>query len=412
MPAADWGFVRTALVDVVLGDDAVGAAALRATAERAAWTDLVQLATRWRLIPQLREAIARDGVAKARIDPPALECLRAESIVHAAESAAIVRHGAEALRLLSEAGVQAVAIKGVAAIATLYGGSSRRMVADVDLVIEEAQLATVRTVLERCGYRDISPPFEEHVASIGFSRHLHNYARTFAGDRGELDVHWQFGPRPPQALAAGRILERSILATVEGRTLRVAGPVEFALLGLHHALRSSFAAYSTAKDLADLRAWWEREGEGRGSELVAAAAGAGLGSSLLALARAIVRRNAAHPLARGVEALDALLPAAQRREAERLETFVEQNLRGEAPDDATVELFAPVVLLRSLAGPVLTRGRLRGAAPVAGATPRRKPLFVRVRNRIERGLRIGRELLQPQRVATYRAVARAQSRFH
>jgi hypothetical protein len=412
MLAADAGFVRTALVDVVLGDDAVVAMALHAVGERAAWADLVRIATHWRLVPQLREALARDDAAKARIDVPVLEFLRRQSIVHAAESAAIVRHAAEAQRLLSEAGVRTVAIKGVAAIATLYGGSSRRMVADVDLVIEEAQLTTTRTALERSGYRDMSPPFEHHMASIGFSRHLHNYARTFAGDGGELDVHWQFGPRPPRALAAGRIVERSILATVEGRTLRVAGPVEFALLGVHHALRSSFAAHSTAKDLADLRAWWEREGEGRGAELLAAAAGAGLGSSLLALARAIARRNAAHPIARGADALDALLPAAQRREAERLEAFVERNLRGESPDDATVELFAPVVFLRSLAGPLLNRGRLRGPAPATEVLAPPKPLFVRVRNRIERGVRIGRELLQPQRVATYRAVARAQSRFH
>jgi len=405
MPVADAAFVRTALVDLVLGDEAVVAAALRALGDRGSWPELVRLATQWRLIPQVREALARAGA-------PALELLRQPSLVHAAESAVIVRQGAEALRLLSDAGVRAVAIKGVAAIATLYGASSRRMVSDVDLVIEEAQLAAARAALEARGYSDVSPPFESHVAAIGFSRRLHNYARTFVRDGVELDVHWQFGPRPPAALAAERIIERSIVATVEGRALRVAGPVEAALLIVHHALRGSFAAYSTPKDLVDLGAWWAREGEASGAALLREAAASGLGSSLLALARTIERRNPAHPIARRARDLEGLLPPAGLRESARLETFVEQNLRGESPDNATVELLAPAVFVRSIAGPVIhrfARGLRASAEPPA--EPRR-PLAVRVANRLGRGLRIGRELLRWRRVATYRAVARAQSRFH
>jgi hypothetical protein len=412
MRAADATFVRLTLADLVLGDESVLSAALRRFGSRGSWPDLVLLATQWRLIPQLREAFALGDAAGAGADAPLLERLRRESIVRAAESAAIVRHGAEAQRLLRDAGVCAVAIKGVAAIATLYGASSRRMVADVDLVLVQSQLATARAALEARGYADASPPFEEHVAAIGFSRQLHNYARTFVRDGGELDVHWQFGPRPPPALAAQRIVERSVLATVEGRTLRCAGPVEAALVIVHHALRGSFPAYSTAKDLVDLRTWWEREGETNGRALLAEAVAAGLGSSFVALARAIVRRNATHPIARGALALEAMLPAAERREATRLEKFIEQNLRGESPDHATVELLAPAVLLRSIAGPLLSGKRARNGTAAGEERGARSPLAVRLRNRLKRGLRIGRELLRLQRVATYRAVARAQSRFH
>jgi hypothetical protein len=415
MSAAN-GFLRTTLVDLVLGDDAVVASAASALDGRGSWPALVALAAHWRLIPQVREALARAGdAASARVDAPARERLRRESLIRAAESAAIVRQGAEALDLLSGVGVCAIAIKGVAAIATLYGSSSRRMIADVDLVIEEGQLAAARAVLEKNGYTDVSPPFERHVAAIGFSRRLHNYARTFVRNGAELDVHWQFGPRPPAALVARKIIERSVLATVEGRTFRVAGPVEAALLIVHHALRGSFAAYSTPKDLVDLRMWWERDGEARGAELLSEAIASGLGSSLLALARTIESRNYAHPIRVCVAALERTLPSSDVRAAARLETFVEQNLRGESPDNATVELLAPAVFVRSIAGPVIRaiQWRLRGERPSSEPVidPRR-PLLIRVGNRLGRGLRIGRELLRLRRVATYRAVAHAQSRFH
>jgi len=98
-----------------------------------------------------------------------------------------------------------------------------------------------------------------------------------------------------------------------------------------------------------------------------------------------------------------------------LRAFVEHNLHGESPDDATLELLAPAVFTRSIVGPLLRSARRGRSAPEDddGRPPGvRRALLVRIRGRLEQAGRIGRELLRFERVASYRAVARAQSRFH
>jgi hypothetical protein len=340
---------------------------------------------------------------------------RGGALAQAAHSASLLRTCASAQEFLARRGVTAVAIKGIATIATLYGAASRRMVADIDLVIEGDRLAAARSALEDAGFADVSPPFESHVASIGFSRYLHNYARTYVRDGIEVDLHWQLGPRPPAALDARRIVERSFVASADRVSVRVTGPVETALIAVHHALRNSFPASGTLKDMADLAAWWQHFGEAHGKELIAAALESGLASSLLALGRVIAQRNAGDAIARGVTAMEKALPGAERREAERLRTFVEHNLHGESPDDATVELLAPAVFTRSIVGPLLhgvRRAEAHTGAPEGQVPGLRRPLLVRIRGRLERAGKIGRELLRFERVASYRAVARAQSRFH
>ena len=414
MPDCDEPFVRVALADLVLGDDVVAAAAARAITAAARWPRLIELAVGWRVVPQVYEALRRCGA-----DDDFDAVLRARFVgyvlANAQRTASMVRTCASVQDLLTQAGVVSVAIKGIAMIATIYGSASRRMVADVDLVIEGDRLAQARAALEGAGFADVSPPFESHVAAIGSSRVLHNYARTFVRDGIEIDLHWQFGPRPPAALGARRIVERSVVASAERVHVRASGPIETALVAVHHALRSSFPATGTLKDAADLAAWWQRFGDARGDALIAAARENGLASSLLALGRVIAHRNAGAAIARGVTAMETSLSQAERREAERLRAFVERNLRGESPDDTTVELLAPAVFIRSIVAPLLRSVR-RGGANAKGESGTvsgiRRPLPVRIRARLDRAGRISRELLRFERVASYRAVARAQSRFH
>jgi hypothetical protein len=390
-----------------LGDDAVATATARAIAAAGAWPQVVDLAERWRVVPQvLRRCGAADG-----FDTGLRARLRGLALAQRMHSASMLRTCASVQNLLAEAGVASVAIKGIAAIATMYGDASRRMVADVDLVIEGDRLAPARAALEAAGFANVS--LESHVASIGFSRYLHNYARTFARDGIEIDLHWQFGPRPPAALAIRRIVERSVVASAEGVDVRASGAIETALLAVHHALRNSFPAASTAKDAADLVMWWQCFGDEQGEALIAAALESGLASSLWALSRVAAHRNSGDAVARGLAAMENSLSRAERRQADTLRKFIEGNLSGDSPDDLTVELLSPAVFARSLVGPLLRVAGRRGAA-AAGARPPgvRRPMLLRVRGRLERAGRISRELLRFERVATYRAVARAQSRFH
>jgi ABC-type phosphate/phosphonate transport system permease subunit len=195
----------------------------------------------------------------------------------------------------------------------------------------------------------------------------------------------------------------------------VAGPIEAALIITHHALRGAFAASTTIKDLVDLDAWWKVYGTAKADELIAAALESELASSLLALSLALAARNSTHPSGAWIPVLERGLNRSGRAQARRLLSFFEVVLRGEAPDSTTVALFAPAVYARSLMGPVYREiaWRISGSVPPADdAATVRKPILLRVLRRLTRGWQIGRELAQFRRIGAYRAVARAQSRFH
>jgi hypothetical protein len=403
------------LVDLLLGGAADSANAAQRICANGGWRTALDLAIRWHVLPAVALRLESIDAATAGVEREVGSSLRAQIAISAMRSSTAVRQAEAALHILADAGVRAVAIKGIASIATLYRGPAERMVSDVDLVIRPADLAAARAAFAEHGYVDRSPPFERHVSAIALSRSLHNFARTFVRDNFEIDLHWQFGPRPPAGLSADRIVERAVTAAAEGRQLRVAGPIEAALLITHHALRGAFAVATTIKDLVDLDAWWHVYGGEQADELIAAAAESDLASSLLALCLALTSRNPEHPSAAWIAAMEHRLDRSGRTQARRLLAFFDSAMRGEAPDSATVALFAPTVYARSLLGPLCREiaWKACGAAPPAeDVTTVRKPIVVRVLRRLAHGLRIGRELAQLRRIGTYRAVARAQSRFH
>ncbi len=402
------------LVDLLIGGPDQAAHAAERIGTHGGWQTALDLAARWHVLPAFAERLERIDGAVARPERAVVSSLRAQTALSALRSATALRQAEVVLAELSAVSIPAVVMKGIAAIATLYGTSSRRTVSDVDVVIRPSDLAPARAALTGRGYVDCSPPFERHVSDIATSRTLHNFARTFVRDRFEIDLHWQFGPRPPAGLLADRIVERAVTASVEDRTLRVAGPIESALLIVHHVLRGAFRTSTTVKDLVDLAAWYDVFGAIKSDELAGAACESGLGSSLLALLLALAMRNPDHANA-GIEALDGRLDRSARGQARKLVALFDDGVRGESPDSATLELFAPKVYARSLFGAACREigWKAAGAAPPAiEFSGLRKPVVARVLRRLARGWRIGRELTQLKRISTYRAVARAQSRFH
>jgi hypothetical protein len=402
------------LADLLLGGTDAAAHAAERIGANGGWRTALEKAARWHVVPAFAERLASLDGAAVRLERELAASLRAQAAISALRSSTALTQAEFALDELSAARIPAVAIKGVAAIATLYGASSRRTVSDVDIVVRPSDLASARAVLTSRGYVDCSPPFERHVSDIAVSRTLHNFARTFVRDNFEIDLHWQFGPRPPAGLLADRIVERAVAATVENRTLRVAGPIESALLIVHHVLRGAFRTSTTIKDLVDLAAWYDVFGRAQGGELVSAACQSNLGSSLLALLLALDVRNPRRPYYDAIGALDARLDRSGRSQARRLVRFFNDALRGDAPDDATVELFAPKVYARSLLLPAFrdVARKSAGATAPSPAFSARKPVVARILRRLSRGFRIGRELAQLGRIRAYRAVASAQSRFH
>ncbi len=402
--------VRAAIVDLVVGDaDHAARAAARLT-EIGGWDTALPQAARWGVIALLH---ARLDDASA---PPAdvLATLRAEALRGVLRSREVVERGLEVLCLFEAAGIDAIAIKGVGAIGTLGGRAAARTTMDLDVVVRECDAAAARALLRDHGFCEINPPFERHMADIALSRELHNVARTLRKGQLEVDIHWRFGPRPPAALAPERLIARAGDVTVGAATFRAAHPVDAVLIAVHHALRSGFVPQNTVRDLCDLAAWWE---DGRApaalDELIDTARRSGLATSLLALWDTVLRRAPLHPLREGYDRLAATLDRNARAEAVLLERHLEHTLRHGNPARFTLEVFAPRVYARWLVGALAQTLHPAPAGEHGGAPlPERRPLARRIANLPVRCWRIVCELARVERIPSYRAVARAQSRFH
>ncbi|MFN2460765.1 MAG: nucleotidyltransferase family protein [Candidatus Velthaea sp.] len=404
MPRADGALVRPALADLLFAPPAAARARLEQLRERGLSGVTIALAGQWRVAPALRARIE----AAANDDERAQ--LRRLSAIAAAQSGLTVHRSRTVLGALRAADIDAVAIKGVALIAQLYGNdAAARMIADLDIVVRETDYRRAERVLEDAGFVSMSPEFERHVASIAASMRLHNFARTFEHDGFQVDVHWRFGVQPPAALGVEAVLAHAETIALRGTPVRVAAPLDAMLVTVHHALRGYFTAQSTLKDAADLAAWWTRAPERWDlTELIAAARESDLATSLFALWSIVAQRDPAHACGAGVRALRAALPPSGVREAGRLLQFFESQLRAGDYAPRTVEVYAfPEIWRRARARP-----RVAASGAAARPTTPRRPLHLRAAGFAGDLLRVAWQVCNVRRIPAYRAIAQAQGRFH
>jgi hypothetical protein len=414
MSPSDARIVRTSLRDVLLGDDARAAFAAATLSERALWPTAVALSGQWRMTPVLRDRLTRPGPIQdaARLDDATTTRLREMVVAASAYSALAVARANEAFELLEHDGVEAVAIKGIGLIASLYGHRSLRMVGDLDVLIAEGTYPAARAALERGGYADENLNLERHLSDIEVSSRVHNVARNLTRDGFEIDVHWQFGANPPAGLRSERIIANALPARLAGRTIRVAAPADAMAIAAHHALRGYFGAHETVKDAYDLGAWWRlKAGAWNLEDVLQTASEAEVETALCALWMLVASRDAVHPCATGIAACRARLTARAWREAEALAAFCEEQFECGARAERTVQLFDAVTLTRTIAG--RARRVFTGAPPdgLPSLSVARRPLHQRVRGAIARIARVTRELTRVRSHTGYRALARAQARL-
>lgn len=412
MRRADARTIRAALRDIVLADDPRATVAAHRLTECNLWPTAVALSGQWRMTPAVRERLNRLGGCEP--DPASSARLREMTVAAAARSAFAVSRSREALALLADAGIEAVAIKGVALIASLYGQRCVRMVSDLDVAVREGAYPATRNVLERAGYVDPYIPLDRHLADIALSPHLHNVARNLVRDDFEVDVHWQFGFKPPDALRTDRVIERSQHALLAGTPIRVAAPADAMAIAAHHSLRGYFSPREIVKDAYDLAAWWTRKPDSwLLDDVIETAIAAEVATALYALWELVHRLDRAHPVAAGVVALGVRIGPRALREAQHLADFCEEQFALGASAERTVQLFDARRLYRTLIG---QGNRLITATPredAAWAEPYpRRPLPLRLRAAARRVLRVVRDLSRVRSYGRYRALARAQGRHH
>jgi hypothetical protein len=415
MLGVDAARIRGAVVDLALGDAAVAARAASALDSGGSgdWEMAVSLAAAWGVLHPFRRHID-----ESRLVPSARAALRKTSLALAARSTFIIHRSVGALRLLSDAGVPSVAIKGVGLIAALQRPPASRATGDLDIIVRADDAERARRALMTAGYTEINPEFEQHMSDIALSSQLHNYARALRLDDFEVDLHWRMGPTPPAALGAERLLGRAVEARAGGAAIAVADPVDGVLINVHHALRGAFDLHNTVRDLCDLRLWWDHGPiAGRLAETMGAALESGLAPALLALWQTILVRDPAHGVRTGVERLEVALSAAQRAESLLLQQYIETQIRYGSAAKFTLELFNPRLYVRGVYGKLvqsLTRGASvpEPALPASAYRAEHRSLAVRLANIVPRALRVLREVGRLGAVPSYRAVARAQRRFH
>lgn len=416
MSSPDLGTIRVLVADLAVADGAGAARAAGAidAAGDEAWDTAIKLAIGWGVLPAVRAHLSEE-----RLSPAIKAQLRSASLAVGLRSTVVVHQSLAAIRILQAAKIESVTIKGVGLIAALQLNPANRATGDLDIVVRERDVEAARAALLEGGFTETEGEFELHMSDIALSRELHNFARTLRRDELEVDLHWRFGPNPPPALDADRLIGRAVEAKLAGRPVRVADPVDGVLINVHHALRGGFIPHNTVRDLCDLKAWWDAGVVAeRLDELIEAAQTSGLAPSLGALWAAILRRDPSHGVRAGLERLEARLDRAALREAELLHRYFEDHLLHGSAAHFTVEVFAPGVYVRSVAGKLVRtlRARVVKDVPLSPDHLRpRDPVLVRILRfigRTTRMLRVLREMSRLRNIASYRALARAQSRFH
>jgi hypothetical protein len=415
MLVADSARIRGAVVDLALGDAAIAGRGMDAldAGPAADWETAISLAAAWGVLHPFRRHLD-----ETRLPPAAPAALRQAALALAVRSTFILHRSVAALRLLAAANVPYVAIKGVGLIAALDRPPATRATGDLDIIVSEGDAERARIALMAAGFAEINPEFAQHMSDIALSSQLHNYARALRHDDFEVDLHWRMGPHPPAALAAERLIGRAIGARAARQEIVVADPVDGVLINVHHALRGSFDLHNTVRDLCDLRLWWEHGPiAARLDETIGMAVESGLAPALLALWTTILGRDPAHSVRAGVERLESVLTPPQRAESALMLQYIAEQIRHGRAAKFTLDLFNPRLYLREVCGKLVRTFTGTAKAPAGAPAPdayraERRPLMVRLADFLPRARRVLNEVSRAGAVPAYRAVARAQRRFH
>jgi hypothetical protein len=345
------------------------------------WKPVVSQAARWGVLPQLGRRLSSRGIA---IPAGAQEELRTLSTAAFVRSALLARKGVEVMSLFQSLEIPAVAFKGLAAMALLYGGPQHRIILDVDILTPEEQVAPALSALRWLGFRPIvAGELADYAAFVrrspGFGG---NEAITLCDDWGcAIDLHWSLGA----GFGAPDLLSRSQVAGLLGGCVRVVCPEDGLLLCAHHTLRNNFSPDKSFRDLLDIEAWCDllaRRGKLEGA--LQRAVACGLSIPLLALARLLTRLSSNVTTAEAVSHLEPLMSPDERGAVARLVPLFLLQVRQGAFNSDLVYFLRARDLRRILVG--LISGRRHGPlmrqmeAALEGASrplPRRFQALVR-----------------------------------
>lgn len=240
------------------------------------WDALIPAAETARLLPRLALDTERSGLTNPRLPDWTRDRLTSARIRGQAFERAVSWEIDRVHRALLPVGVRPVFLKGAGYVAAGLSCGVGRVVADVDILVREADLSAVQTALQQHGWR-----FEP------LSRYDDRYYRQWMHElppmrhqrRGTLlDVHHRILPRTGRIHpATTRLLDKAV--DVGGT--RVLAPVHMVLHSAAHMFHGGEVA-GALRDVVDLRDLLDQFGRDAAfaDELVAEAGTLGLGRPL------------------------------------------------------------------------------------------------------------------------------------
>ncbi|MEQ1898449.1 MAG: nucleotidyltransferase family protein [Vicinamibacterales bacterium] len=393
--------MRVSLVALLLAEPDAAKAAAECIGEAEAWDECADLALVWGALPRLCERLAAFGYPI----PPKMNSLLLDG---GARTVMQARGSLAALRRFAQAGLRTVAFKGLASLAVLYGDPRRRVMADADILIAEADLEQACTLLGEIGFSaGLHGSLAEYRAFLrnapGFGG---NEELEFQDGRStSIDLHWRLGAGfDPAAL-----ITRARPAVLLGTEFLAVAPADGLLLTVHHSLRNHFNPDVILRDLLDIGLWCaalEESGEVR--EAVKAAGEHGLAVPMRALTGILGGFDPGCSAARVAEETGLHISQRGRKEAAALCALFDTQLREGAMDRDLLYLLRPAEALQIAKGLLFGGRRHLEIARAMDTALAGKPVGARQRvGAILGALRS----MRPRHFRMLRSLARAKDTF-
>ena len=319
---------RELLWRLLLGGEDVARHAAASLSESHHWLSSVQLAFRWKALPDLNERLSMLGASLPAEARDEFRMLGTQSFLR---SAVVARRGAETAQAIASDGISVAVFKGLAVLVVAGGQRQDRTLQDVDMLVDEADVVRCVQLLENRGYsRDVPGDIRGYFK---FVRHSPGFAGNeavvlTAPGAADVDLHWRVGPRNAARFESAALLSRARPMQFKGMTVQVVGTVDGALLTVHHSLRNNFVPDDIVRDLLDLETWIVRLVAD--DELIAFAKAArecSLLSAALAMAGIVARVRPGGASAAAVETLEREATQPMQLAARRIEELFFVQLR-------------------------------------------------------------------------------------
>ena len=201
---------------------------------------LIELLKRHQLLLSLRRSLRDNHVLDLET--------RSQIAGLAARNSLLTEELLKVLQLLSESGIKAICLKGLALSIEAYGSTTKRESRDIDLLIRDSDVDTTLSLLASAGYEATE---ERSLSQKLWDRKTQHATVLRHKESGiEIDVHWkliqkQYGISLPQDC----IWDRSKHLPLHGRNIRVLGIEDSFVFSILHGAKDLWTELRSLLDL-------------------------------------------------------------------------------------------------------------------------------------------------------------------